>query len=104
MEVRAWSGIGWWEVLLPGVGVVAVQPAGAVQRLLGLTDRQPAWQHRVLIPVAAGQVDGKPPQAGGAAVAQPAQRQDLAGRGVLPRARVSGLCGGVELGEQGVWE
>src|SRR6266542_1571076 len=40
MEVRAWSGIGWWEVLLPGVGVVAVQPAGAVQRLLGPTDQQ----------------------------------------------------------------
>src|SRR6266508_254148 len=78
MEVRAWSGAGWWEVLLPGVGIVEVQPAGAVQGLLGLTDRQATGQHRVRVPVPAGEVDGKPPQARGAAVTQPAQWQDLA--------------------------
>jgi hypothetical protein len=78
MEVRGWSATSCWQAVLPGARVVEVQPAGAVQGLLGLTDRQAAWQHRVLIAVPAGQVDGKPPQAGGAAVAQPAQRQELA--------------------------
>jgi hypothetical protein len=79
LEVRAWLGAGWWELLLPGIGVVQVQRAGAVQGFLGLTDRRAAGQHRVLVAVPAGQVDGKPPQAGRAALAQPAQRQDLAG-------------------------
>src|SRR6266508_4322209 len=57
MEVRAWSGIGWWEVGLPGAGIGKVQPAGAVQGLLGGADRQAAWRHRILIPVPTGQVD-----------------------------------------------
>src|SRR6266487_741627 len=64
MEVRAWSGAGGWEALLPGIGVVQVQPAGAVQALLWGPDRQAARQYRVLVPVAAGQVDSEAPQAG----------------------------------------
>src|SRR4029453_12523208 len=78
MEVRAWSGAGCWWWLLPGAGVGQVEPAGAAQRLLGRAHRQAAWQHRVLVAVLAGQVDGEPPQAGRAGIPQPAQREQLA--------------------------
>src|SRR6266545_8374515 len=61
MEVRAWSGTGWWELVLPGGGVGQVEPAGAVQGLLGGADREPAWQHRVPVTVPARQPDGEPP-------------------------------------------
>src|ERR671925_2189631 len=78
MEVRGWSGAGRWQVLLPGGGVSEVEPAGAVQGLLGRADREAAWEHRVLVAVGAGQVNGEPPQAGRAGIAQPAQREQLA--------------------------
>src|SRR6266571_9343386 len=78
MEVRAWSGAGWWEVLPPGAGVVEVEAAGAVQGVLGFTDGQATWQDGVLVAVAAGEVDGEPPQAGRAGIPQPAQGQHLA--------------------------
>src|SRR5215212_5920223 len=77
MEVRGWSGAGWWQVLLPGAGVGEVEPAGAVQGLLGRADRQAAGQDRILVAVPAGQVDGESQQVGRACVAQPAQRQHL---------------------------
>src|SRR6266498_3446741 len=63
MEVRAWSGISGWELVLPDGGVGKVEPAGAVQGFLGRADRQAAGQHRILVAVPAGQVDGEPPQA-----------------------------------------
>jgi len=43
MEVRARLGAGRWQVLLPGGGVSEVEPAGAVQGLLGRADREAAW-------------------------------------------------------------
>jgi hypothetical protein len=77
MEVRAWLGAGWWEVLLPGGGVVEVQPAGAVQGFFGGAGVQAGWQDGVLVAVAAGEVDGEAPPAGRPAVAEPAQRESL---------------------------
>src|SRR5919109_1998390 len=90
MEVRARLGAGRWQVLLPGGGVSEVEPAGAVQGLLGRADRQGAWQHRVLVAVGAGQVDSEPPQAGRAGIPQPAQRQRLALHNTNPNPLVEG--------------
>jgi hypothetical protein len=69
MEVRAWLGAGWWALILPGGGVVEVQPAGAVQGFFRGAGVQAGWQDGVLVAVAAGQVDGKAPPAGRPAVA-----------------------------------
>src|SRR4030095_14306635 len=77
MEVRAWLGAGWWALILPGGGVVEVQPAGAVQGLFRGAGVQAGWQDGVLVAVAAGEVDGKAPPAGRPAVAEPAQREAL---------------------------
>ena len=69
MEVRAWLGAGWWALILPGGGVVEVQPAGAVQGFFRGAGVQAGWQDGVLVAVAAGEVDGKAPPAGRPAVA-----------------------------------
>src|SRR5215211_2551308 len=77
MEVRAWLGAGWWALILPGAGVVQVQPAGAVQGFFRGAGVQTGRQDGVLVAVAAGEVDGKAPPAGRPAVAEPAQRESL---------------------------
>ena len=49
MEVRAWLGAGWWALILPGGGVVEVQPAGAVQGSApGSVDSLPARTRSLL--------------------------------------------------------
>src|SRR5918996_846292 len=79
-RVAKWS---WAEVRrgllgVPGGRVVEVQPAGAVEGFFGGTDRIAAWQDGVFVSVLAGQVDGKAPPVGIAAIAQPAQGQGSA--------------------------
>src|SRR4029453_7489630 len=77
MEVRAWLGAGWWALILPGGGVVEVQPAGAVQGFFRGAGVQAGWQDGVLVAVAAGEVDGKGPPAGRPPVAGTGQRESL---------------------------